>query len=104
MTQPLLVGLDVGTTASKAVVFTLAGQPLAEGRAVTPWQPAAAGAGLDPRGVLPPRRAAPGRGAAPHAVAAGGVGSRAGPAGAARRGAARRRRRARRGAARAGGR
>ena len=31
MTQPLLVGLDVGTTASKAVVFTLSGQPLAEG-------------------------------------------------------------------------
>src|ERR1700761_2980294 len=52
MTEPLLVGLDVGTTASKAVVFTLAGQPLAEGRAVTPWQPAASGAELDPRELL----------------------------------------------------
>jgi sugar (pentulose or hexulose) kinase len=52
MTQPLLVGLDVGTTASKAVVFTLSGQALAEGRAVTPWQPTASGAELDPRQLL----------------------------------------------------
>lgn len=52
MTQPLLVGLDVGTTASKAVVFTLAGQPLAEGRAATPWQVTASGAELDPRLLL----------------------------------------------------
>ncbi|HEY0933291.1 MAG TPA: FGGY family carbohydrate kinase [Trebonia sp.] len=52
MTQPLLVGLDVGTTASKAVVFSLSGQALAEGRAVTPWQATASGAELDPRPLL----------------------------------------------------
>jgi sugar (pentulose or hexulose) kinase len=52
MTQPLLVGLDVGTTASKAVVFTLDGQALAEGRAATPWQATASGAELDPRQLL----------------------------------------------------
>ncbi len=52
MTQPLLVGLDVGTTASKAVVFTLSGQALAEGRAPTPWQATASGAELDPRPLL----------------------------------------------------
>ncbi|HVT69446.1 MAG TPA: FGGY family carbohydrate kinase [Trebonia sp.] len=52
MTQPLLVGLDVGTTASKAVVFTPSGQPVADGRAATPWQATASGAELDPRGLL----------------------------------------------------
>jgi sugar (pentulose or hexulose) kinase len=52
MMQPLLVGLDVGTTASKAVVFTLSGQALAEGRAPTPWQATASGAELDPRPLL----------------------------------------------------
>src|ERR1700761_3850213 len=52
MTQPLLVGLDVGTTASKAVVFTPTGQALAEGRAATPWQATASGAELDARQLL----------------------------------------------------
>ena len=52
MTQPLLVGLDVGTTASKAVVFTPSGRALAEGRAGTPWQTTASGAELDPRQLL----------------------------------------------------
>jgi sugar (pentulose or hexulose) kinase len=52
MTQPLLVGLDVGTTASKAVVFALSGEALAEGRAATPWQATASGAELDPRLLL----------------------------------------------------
>jgi sugar (pentulose or hexulose) kinase len=52
MTQPLLVGLDVGTTASKAVVFTLSGQPLAEGRAATPWLATESGAQLDPEALL----------------------------------------------------
>ena len=31
----LLVGLDIGTTSSKAVVFTNAGEPVAIGRADT---------------------------------------------------------------------
>jgi sugar (pentulose or hexulose) kinase len=52
VTQPLLVGLDVGTTASKAVVFDPAGQALAAGRAATPWQATASGAELDPRSLL----------------------------------------------------
>lgn len=34
----LLVGLDVGTTSSKAVVYGLDGAPLAHGRAATPWR------------------------------------------------------------------
>jgi sugar (pentulose or hexulose) kinase len=35
----LLVGLDVGTTSSKAVVFDAAGAVVAMGRAPTPWTP-----------------------------------------------------------------
>ena len=34
----LLVGLDVGTTSSKAVVYDADGAPLALGRAATPWR------------------------------------------------------------------
>jgi sugar (pentulose or hexulose) kinase len=41
----LLVGLDVGTTSSKAVVFGTDGAPLAVGRATTPWH-AATGLGM----------------------------------------------------------
>jgi sugar (pentulose or hexulose) kinase len=52
MAQPLLIGLDVGTTACKAVVFTASGQAVADGRAVTPWQSTASGAELDPRRLL----------------------------------------------------
>lgn len=37
MVEPLLVGLDVGTTATKAVVVTLDGREIAHGRAHTPW-------------------------------------------------------------------
>ena len=33
----LLVGLDVGTTSAKAVVFTDQGEVVGEGRARTPW-------------------------------------------------------------------
>lgn len=36
-TSDLLVGLDVGTTSSKAVVFDTDGQALCSGRADTPW-------------------------------------------------------------------
>lgn len=34
----LVVGLDVGTTSSKAVVYGLDGSPVAGGRAATPWR------------------------------------------------------------------
>lgn len=37
-TVDLLVGLDVGTTSSKAVVYGTDGAPLAFGRAATPWR------------------------------------------------------------------
>ncbi|SDZ42601.1 Sugar (pentulose or hexulose) kinase [Micromonospora pattaloongensis] len=55
---PLLVGLDVGTTSSKAVVFTAAGQPVAQGRSVTPWTTTAQGAEMDPNAVLDSAREA----------------------------------------------
>ena len=37
-TTELLIGLDVGTTSSKAVVFGTDGAPLSMGRAATPWR------------------------------------------------------------------
>ena len=49
MGSALFVGLDVGTTATKAVVFTEDGEPVASGRAATPWQ---AGVELDAIALL----------------------------------------------------
>jgi sugar (pentulose or hexulose) kinase len=40
---PLLAGLDVGTTATKAVLVDLDGRELAHGRAATPWESTADG-------------------------------------------------------------
>jgi sugar (pentulose or hexulose) kinase len=63
-TAELLVGLDVGTTASKAVVFGADGEPLAVGRAPTPWRsvgglhPSAAGTELSANELLAASRAA----------------------------------------------
>src|SRR5438270_12514760 len=37
VTDPLIVGLDVGTSSAKAVVYTAAGRPVGIGSAVTPW-------------------------------------------------------------------
>lgn len=48
----LFIGLDVGTTSSKAVVFTEAGDPVASGRARTPWTTTATGAELDATALL----------------------------------------------------
>ena len=48
----LFVGLDVGTTTSKAVVFTQDGDPVASGRAATPWTVTASGAELDATALL----------------------------------------------------
>ncbi len=48
----LFVGLDVGTTTSKAVVFTRDGEPVASGRATTPWTVTASGAELDANALL----------------------------------------------------
>jgi sugar (pentulose or hexulose) kinase len=54
----LFVGLDVGTTTSKAVVFTQDGDPVASGRASTPWTVTATGAELDATDLLDAAKAA----------------------------------------------
>jgi len=52
MSGTYFVGLDVGTTTSKAVVFTESGAAEASGRAPTPWRVVTAGAELDARALL----------------------------------------------------
>ena len=52
MQGTLFVGLDVGTTTSKAVVFTQDGDPIASGRATTPWTVTSSGAELDATALL----------------------------------------------------
>lgn len=49
---PLLVGLDVGTSASKAVVFTTSGDPVASGWAPTPWELTSYGAELNASSLI----------------------------------------------------
>lgn len=58
MPDTLFVGLDVGTTASKAVVFAADGAPLASGRAATPWRATGAGTELDATALLDAARSA----------------------------------------------
>jgi sugar (pentulose or hexulose) kinase len=52
MRSRLFIGLDVGTTTSKAVVFTEDGDPVASGRANTPWTITTSGAELDATALL----------------------------------------------------
>ena len=52
MRSRLFIGLDVGTTTSKAVVFTEDGKPVASGRADTPWTITPSGAELDATALL----------------------------------------------------
>jgi sugar (pentulose or hexulose) kinase len=52
MRDTLFVGLDVGTSTSKAVVFTADGEPVASGRATTPWTATTSGAELDAKALL----------------------------------------------------
>jgi sugar (pentulose or hexulose) kinase len=52
MRSRLFIGLDIGTTTSKAVVFTEAGDPVASGRVNTPWIITASGAELDATALL----------------------------------------------------
>ena len=52
MGSTLLVGLDVGTQTSKAVVFTESGDAVATGRAATPWIVTASGAEMDATALL----------------------------------------------------
>lgn len=56
--MPLLVGLDVGTTSSKAVVVDLDGQELSHGRAPTPWTSTADGTETDAGSLLDSARTA----------------------------------------------
>jgi sugar (pentulose or hexulose) kinase len=48
VTRRLLAGLDVGTTAIKAVVFTESGDAVSQGRAAMPWASTATGAHVEP--------------------------------------------------------
>jgi sugar (pentulose or hexulose) kinase len=52
MSGTYFVGLDVGTTTSKAVVFADSGEAVASGRAHTPWRVVPTGAELDARALL----------------------------------------------------
>jgi sugar (pentulose or hexulose) kinase len=54
----LLLGLDVGTTASKAVAFTLDGRAVGSGSARTPWARTSHGTELDARALVDCARAA----------------------------------------------
>jgi sugar (pentulose or hexulose) kinase len=49
---PLLVGVDVGTTMTKAAVVDLDGRELAHGSARTPWRSTAEGIAADPGALL----------------------------------------------------
>ncbi|MDX6235873.1 MAG: hypothetical protein QOG10_688 [Kribbellaceae bacterium] len=48
----VLIGLDVGTTSSKAVLYTTDGQTVAEGRAPTVWRSTPSGVEIDARDLL----------------------------------------------------
>jgi sugar (pentulose or hexulose) kinase len=50
--QPLLLGLDLGTTSCKAAVVTLDGRELAHGRARVPWERVATGAEIAPERLV----------------------------------------------------
>jgi len=52
VTDPLLLGLDVGTSAVKAAVIDARGREVAHGRATTPWDPVPTGAEIDPAALL----------------------------------------------------
>jgi sugar (pentulose or hexulose) kinase len=80
MATSFLLGLDVGTSSSKAVVFTLDGREVSSGWAPTPWRSVSLGAEMDPNELLTAARAAIGQAlkAAPEGtVAAVGVASMA---------------------------
>jgi sugar (pentulose or hexulose) kinase len=52
MGSTLFIGLDVGTTTSKAVAFTESGEAVAAGRTNTPWTVTATGAEMDASALL----------------------------------------------------
>jgi sugar (pentulose or hexulose) kinase len=52
VTDPLLLGIDVGTSACKATVVDARGHELALGQTPTPWEPVPTGAELDAEALL----------------------------------------------------
>ena len=58
MSEPLLLGLDVGTSAVKAAVIDAHGREVAHGRARTPWREVPTGAEIDPDALLASAREA----------------------------------------------
>jgi sugar (pentulose or hexulose) kinase len=52
VSESVLIGLDVGTTAVKAAVVDADGREIAQGRAPTPWRPVPTGAEVDPAELL----------------------------------------------------
>jgi sugar (pentulose or hexulose) kinase len=52
VSDALLLGLDVGTSAVKAAVIDVHGREVAHGRAPTPWTAVATGAEVDPDALL----------------------------------------------------
>jgi sugar (pentulose or hexulose) kinase len=52
VSEPLLLGLDAGTTAVKAAVIDARGEEVAHGRAPTPWRRVPSGAEIDPVDLL----------------------------------------------------
>ena len=52
MDDGVLIGLDVGTTSSKAVVYTTEGRAVADGRTPTVWRSTPSGAEIDARDLL----------------------------------------------------
>ncbi len=50
--EPLLVGIDLGTTTCKAVVVSAGGAELAHGAMPTPWRAVPSGAETDPRALV----------------------------------------------------
>jgi sugar (pentulose or hexulose) kinase len=52
VSEPLLLGLDAGTTAVKAALIGASGAEVAHGRAPTPWRAVPTGAEIDPQDLL----------------------------------------------------
>jgi sugar (pentulose or hexulose) kinase len=70
------LGVDVGTSSTKAVVYTSAGRPVGQGRAPTPWRTGPDGVDVDPQELLDSALTAMGHAVdqAPPELVVGGIG------------------------------